>query len=210
MADRQTRILAFGLWWMLLLAAFLLAPPVRADWGPWAFRLAMGDWTGEEPLIVVVFNTMGVVPLLFASLLRDSLRARPVPAWPFVLASGGMGIFALLPYLVVRSNDSTVRPLRPTLQRLFGGQALPMAMVVVLGLLGAWGLREGDGSQLSYMMRHDGFVAVMTLDFVLCHTLFAAMAWERGMAAWQVALIPCVGPPLCLLLDRIVAESEAE
>ncbi|HMV69325.1 MAG TPA: hypothetical protein PKA64_20960, partial [Myxococcota bacterium] len=96
------RRVAGALWGILALLAFGLAPPARPDWAAWCGRLVSGDWAGEDPAIVAHFQMMGVWPLAWAVLLRRDLRARPLPAWPFVLGSMALGALALLPWFVLR------------------------------------------------------------------------------------------------------------
>ena len=165
----------------------------------WAAALAIGDWTTEDPFIVAVFNGMGMFPVLFAHLLHKELRARPIPAWPFVVASVGIGIFALLPWLVVAQSDPDSPRLRPTLRRLLSGWALPLSAGLVLGGLGIWGVVQGSLLVYFERMQSDGFLMVMIVDFILLHALFAGLAWSRGRRLWPAALVPFCGPAIVLL-----------
>jgi len=195
----STRIGALALWLGLIAWSVWFTPPVRPDLVGWAAALAIGDWTTEDPLIVAVFNTMGLLPILFAHLLHDDLRARPLPAWPFVLASVAIGIFALLPWVALRQPDPDPPRLRPTLRRLLSSWALPMSAGLLLGGLGIWGVVQGHPGVYLERMQTDGFLMVMLVDFALLHALFAGLAWTRGHRAWAAALIPFCGPAIALL-----------
>ena len=194
-----TRIGALVLWVGLIAWAALGTPPARADLVGWAMSLAIGDWTTEDPFIVAVFNSMGMLPVLFAHLLHKQLRARPVPAWPFVVASMGIGIFALLPWVALARSDPQPARLRPTLRRLLSGWAVPLSAGLLLGGLGIWGVVQGSPVVYFERMQTDGFLMVMIVDFYLLHALFGGLAWSQGHRWWPVALVPFCGPALVLL-----------
>ena len=195
----STRLGALLLWVGLLVWSIGWTPPARPDVLGWAIALAIGDWTTEDPFIVAVFNSMGLLPILFAHLLHRELRARPIPAWPFVLASMGIGIFALLPWLAVRQPDPDAPRLRPTLRRLLSSWALPMSAGLLMGGLGSWGAVQGSLWVYLARMQTDGFLMVMLVDFALLHALFAGLSWSLGHRFWAAALVPFCGPALVLL-----------
>lgn len=194
-----TRLGALAIWLGLITWAATCTPPARPDLIGWAMALAIGDWTTEDPFIVAVFNGMGMLPVLFAHLLHRQLRARPVPAWPFVVASMGIGIFALLPWLAIARPDPDPPRLRPTLRRLLSGWALPLSAGLVMGGLGIWGVVQGSLLVYFERMQTDGFLMVLIVDFYLLHALFAGLAWSRGHRFWPVALVPFGGPALVLV-----------
>jgi len=198
-SESVTRVGAVALWLGLLAWSSWATPPMRPDLLGWAAALAIGDWTTEDPFIVAVFNTAGLLPILFAHLLQSDLRARPVPAWPFVLGSAAIGIFALLPWVALRQRDPNPPRLRPTLRRLLSSWALPMSGGLLLGGLGIWGVVQGSPLVYLERMQQDGFLMVMAVDFALLHALFAGLAWSRGHRAWPAALVPFCGPAIALL-----------
>jgi hypothetical protein len=69
-------------------------------------RLLTGQWDGEEPVVVALFNLMGVWPFVLAAQLAPWLRRRPLPLWPFALGSMVLGAFVLLPGLAVAGHLS--------------------------------------------------------------------------------------------------------
>lgn len=88
--------MAFLVIWLLMIAyAVFFAPSGSGgiEFGP----LLMGDWEGVDPLILAVFNSLGIFPLVFLTLLVPNDRFR-WPGWPFALVSFGVGAFSLLPY----------------------------------------------------------------------------------------------------------------
>lgn len=95
------RVGAVVLWVALIGEAVVWAPPARPDQGAWVLRLLTGQWDGEEPVVVALFNLMGVWPFVLAAQLAPWLRRRPLPLWPFALGSMVLGAFVLLPGLAV-------------------------------------------------------------------------------------------------------------
>jgi hypothetical protein len=190
-----------SLWTGFVLYAFLLAPPDRPDTFQLIQNLSTGNWTGINPLIIALFNIMGIMPLLYACVLFLDGRGQKIRAWPFSVASFAVGAFALLPYLVLRQpNPGFVGArsgwLKVTDSRWFGG----------LGALGAialliYGLTQGDWSDFVSQWQTSRFIHVMSLDFCLLCLLFPVLLGDdmarRGLndqwIFWGVALLPLVG-----------------
>ncbi|MGB3615691.1 MAG: hypothetical protein WBA10_17985, partial [Elainellaceae cyanobacterium] len=97
----------FALWIGLIGYAFVLAPPDQPDTLSLIRDLSLGNWGDINPIIVTLFNLMGVWPLLYSSLVIIDGRSQSFPAWPFAAASFGVGAFALLPYLALRRPNQT-------------------------------------------------------------------------------------------------------
>ena len=90
------------LWAGFALYAFLLAPPDRPETFDLIVRLSTGQVAAENPLIVALFNLMGIWPLVYCCVLFADGRGQPVRAWPFAIGSMVLGAFVLLPYLALR------------------------------------------------------------------------------------------------------------
>lgn len=204
-----TRLTAAALWAGLLAFSVFIAPPPHPELGPWVVKLLLGRWDGENTLLVAIFNAMGLLPVMVACVLRDDLRRRPVPAWPFVVGSMVVGIFALLPWIALRDEGPSL-PLRPTLQRLLGGRALPLAGLVMLGGLAGWAAMTADVAGYLQLVSTEQFTAVMSVDFLFIHAFIAGMLWERDARGWELALVPFIGPPLAIIRSRTPTRSDAE
>lgn len=200
-ADTALRTAAWATWLALLAAWVLAAPPQPDDVGAWVVRILTGDWAGEEPLLVAEFQLMGIWPLAFTALLARDLRDRPLPAWPFLLASVAIGAFGLLPWLGLRRWDA---PRRREAGRVEAAAASPILGLIVaalsIGWIG-WGLVHGDPEAFLARRATDGFVWVMTWDFC------ALWAWSVVLAVREatghgaplrgaLAVLPGVGAGL--------------
>lgn len=63
---------------------------------------AVDDGVAVNGVFYALFNAMGVMPALYASVLIPAGRSRgKLPAWPFVAGSFAFGFFALGPYLAL-------------------------------------------------------------------------------------------------------------
>ncbi|MBF2097754.1 MAG: DUF2834 domain-containing protein [Gloeomargaritaceae cyanobacterium C42_A2020_066] len=205
------RLRPAGLWllWLgFILYAFLLAPPDQPDTLGLIQRLVQGDVAGINPLIVALFNLMGVWPAIYASVLLIDGRGQRWPAWPFVLGSFAVGAFALLPYLALRQpNPQFVGAKGGWLtwwdSRLNGS----LLALVTLGLL-TYGFSQGNWADFVEAWRTSRFIHVMSLDFCCLTLLFPLILRDdlRRRSLHQpwllggISLLPLVGPVLYLAL----------
>ena len=150
------------LWVALVAEAVLLSPPARPDQSAWIGRLLTGQWAGEEPWVVVLFQLMGVWPFVLAALLAPRLRRRPVPLWPFVGVSMAIGAFGLLPGLALGGKTQPPWRWARWLRHPVWLAALGIAVVALV----TWGIVAGDPSAFVHAFQTEQFVHVMTFDFV--------------------------------------------
>lgn len=98
--------ITFGALWLgFIVYAFLFAPPNQPDTFDLIKDLSTGQWQGINPLIIALFNIMGIWPMIYSCLVFIDGRAQNIPAWPFASVSFGVGAFALLPYLALRKPN---------------------------------------------------------------------------------------------------------
>ena len=62
----------------------------------------------SNPLFVAIFNYLGIVPAVYASLLLPGSKSQSVPALPFVVSSFALGFFGVGPYLAARNLQTEV------------------------------------------------------------------------------------------------------
>lgn len=192
----------------MIVYAFFAAPPNQPDTPQLILDLSSGQWQGINPLIVALFNLMGIWPLIYSCLLFIDGTEQKIPAWPFALGSFGVGAFALLPYLALRQPQPTWNGgknwLLKILDSRWTGAVLSLATLALL----AYGLGGGDWSAFAQQWQTNRFIHVMSLDFCLLCLLFPALLGDdlarRGIQTpqwfWPVALIPLLGPLAYLCL----------
>ncbi|WP_413163271.1 DUF2834 domain-containing protein [Capilliphycus salinus ALCB114379] len=216
------RKIFFGLLWIgFVVYAFVLAPPDRPDTLILIKDLSTGNWQGINPLIVALFNIMGVWPLIYSSLLFFDGRGQNIPAWPFAIASFGVGAFALLPYLALRQPNPNYSGSPNLFLKILDSRITGIALTLGAVTLIAYGLNGGDWSDFAQQWQTSRFIHVMSLDFCLLCLLFPALLGDdlarRGMNQnsilfWVVALLPLVGPLfyLCVRSPLTPAPDESE
>lgn len=152
-----------GMLAVLIVDLVFLSPPPAPDQMAWIQEVFAGQWEGKNPATVALFNIMGLWPLAFAARLADELRARPLPAWPFVLGSMVVGAFALLPYLVLRPSPPAPVPPGPWL-RWLQHPVFTTGIFLVGIALASWGLIAGDLAGFWAQYGSEQLVQVMSLD----------------------------------------------
>ena len=195
------RLVPLLAWILLVVVAFGPWAPAEArpDQTEWLIRLMTGDWEGENLLVVAEFQLMGIWPVLCALLLRAEWRARPVPAWPFLLASFALGCFVLIPWFATRPAEplELAPPSRP---RGF--------LAAVLGLVAAalitWGTAFGDPVDFVASVSTNPFLWAMTWDFGAFAALFAVVAIRASdhPLRW-LCLVPVLGPATWLAVREL-------
>ncbi len=209
-----------GLWllWASFIAyAFLLAPPDQPDTVELIQNLSTGQWDGINPLVIALFNLMGVWPMIYACLMLIDGRVQRVPAWPFVTLSFGVGAFMILPYLALRQPNETFTGEKNWLIKLLDSRWTGLAIALGTLTLVAYGLLGGDWSNFIQQWQTSRFIHVMSLDFCLLCLLFPLLLGDdmarRGIQDrrwfWLTALIPLVGPALYLALRPPLAPEAA-
>lgn len=213
----MTRRIALGLLWAGFVAyAFLLAPPNQPDTFELIKDLSTGQWQGINPLVVALFNLMGVIPMIYSCLLFLDGRVQKVPAWIFASASFGVGAFALLPYLALRQSNGTFVGEKNWFLKLLDsrwtGAILALGAIALL----LYGITAGDWSNFVQQWRSDRFIHVMSLDFCLLCLLFSTLLRDdmarRGLQDdrifWAVSLLPLVGTVAYLALRPAIPTQE--
>ncbi|MBW4495458.1 MAG: DUF2834 domain-containing protein [Oscillatoria princeps RMCB-10] len=215
----MVRKIGFGLLWVGFVSyAFLLAPPDRPD--TWALiqNLSTGNWQGINPLIVALFNIMGVWPIIYSCVLFADGRGQKLPAWPFAAASFAVGAFALLPYLALRQPNPQFSGNKNVFLKVLDSRITGIFLILGAAGLVAYGLVNGDWGDFIGQWQTSRFIHVMSLDFCMLSALFPALLGDdmarRGIKNpalfWTVSLIPLFGPLVYLCLRKPVIEAGGE
>ena len=214
------KIILWALWIGFVLYAFLFAPPDRSDTLALIQSLSTGNVQGINPLIVALFNIMGILPLLYACMIYFDGRGQKLPAWLFSAASFGVGIFALLPYMALRQPNPSFAGeknlwLKITDSRWLGG-AIALGAVALL----TYGISQGNWQDFVQQWQTSRFIHVMSLDFCLLCLLFPVLLPDdmarRGLKDqrifWAIALLPLLGALLYVTLrpPTLVASAPSE
>jgi hypothetical protein len=205
----MNRKLGFGLLWVsFAVYAFFLAPPNQPDTFELIKNLSTGKWDGINPLVIALFNIMGIWPMIYSGLIFSDGREQKIPAWPFAVGSFGVGAFALLPYLALREANPKFTGSKDIVLKILDSRWLGVALTIGTLVLLSFGLLKGDWADFIQQWQNSRFIHVMSLDFCLLCLLFPALLGDdmarRGLknssVFWAVALVPLVGSLLYLCL----------
>ncbi|MBN4002484.1 DUF2834 domain-containing protein [Nostoc sp. LPT] len=199
----MVRKIAFGVLWLgFVVYAFLLAPADQPGTFELIKNLSIGQWQGVNPLVIALFNLMGIWPLIYSAVVFIDGRGQKIPAWLFSTASFAVGAFALLPYLALREPNNQFLGQKNTLLKLLDSRVTGFVLAVATVILVVYGLRGGDWGSFVQEWQTNRFINVMSLDFCLLCLLFptllgddmARRGWKNPQFFWLITLIPLFGP----------------
>lgn len=220
----QFRKVALSVLWVTsLVYAFGFAPPNQPNTFDLIARLSTAQLEGINPLIVALFNIMGVWPLIYSSLLLFDGRMQKVWAWPFVIASFGVGAFGLLPYLILREPNASFTGQKTVVLKLLDSRWWGGAIAVGAFALVIYGATQGNWLDFIAQWQTNRFIHVMSLDFCLLCLLFPTLLGDdmarHGFSPahktthwifWAVSLIPFLGSAVYLVLRPPLPDFNAD
>lgn len=204
------RKISFALLWLgFSLYAFTLAPPSQPDTLDLIIKLSSGQWENINPLIVALFNLMGVWPMIYACMALVDGPGQKIPAWPFVTVSFGVGAFALLPYLALRKDNPTFNTSKDTLLKVVDSPWIGRLLALSALALLSYGIFNGsfveNWNDFVQQWHTSRFIHVMSLDFcILCGIVSPLLRddmakrglWESPFGTalfWTATLVPLLG-----------------
>ncbi|WP_414618968.1 DUF2834 domain-containing protein [Calothrix sp. CCY 0018] len=195
------KIIFWSVWVGFSVYAFVFAPPNQPDTFELIKNLSTGQWEGINPLIVSLFNLMGVFPLIYSCMVFIDGKGQKIPAWIFATFSFGVGAFALLPYLALREPNPDFVGEKNAFIKVLDSRITGIVLSVGAIVLVSYGLQGGNWGDFVQQWQTDRFIHVMSLDFCLLCLLFPALLGDdmakRGMKNrilfWLVTLIPLFG-----------------
>jgi hypothetical protein len=196
------------LWLSFTLYAFFLAPPAQPDTFPLIQNLSIGQWQDINPLVIALFNLMGIWPIVYTALCCFDGRGQKIPAWPFAAGSFALGAFIMLPYLILREPNPKFTgektKLLQTLESQWFGLSVLLGTIVLFG----YGLSQGNWADFLHQWQTDRFIHVMSLDFCLLTILFPLLLrddmtrreLQNPALFWTISSFPLLGPALYLVI----------
>ncbi|ACK72896.1 conserved hypothetical protein [Gloeothece citriformis PCC 7424] len=210
------RKVGFSLLWLgFVVYAFLFAPPEQPNTLELIKQLSLGQWENINPLVVAVFNLLGILPLVYACVILIDGRGQPIKAWLFVVGSFGVGAFALLPYLVFREKNPHFPGEKDFLLKILDSRWTGIILTLGAFSFVLFGLIKGDWSDFIEQWQTSRFIHVMSLDFCLVCLLFPSLLGDdlarRGIKKswvfWLVSLTPLLGALFYLCLRPPLQET---
>jgi hypothetical protein len=204
----STKIILTLVWVGFVGYAFFLAPPDQPDTFELIKNLSTGKIEGINPLIVALFNIMGVLPIAYSCLTFLDGRGQKIPAWLFTSASFAVGAFALLPYLIFRHPNPAFQGQKNWFLRLLDSRITGAFVALGAIVLLFYGITQGDWNDFVQQWQTSRFIHVMSLDFCTLVLLFPVLLKDdmarRGITDrrlfWAASLIPLLGTVVYLVL----------
>ena len=164
-----------SVWIAFSVYAFIFAPPNQPDTLVLIINLSSGNWDGINPLIISLFNVMGILPAIYACFLLFDGRGQKIKAFPFVAGSFGVGAFAILPYLALRQPNPKWEGEKNLLLKILDSRLTGLLLTLGTISLIASGLIFGNWADFLTQWQSDRTLHVMSLDFCLLCLLFPAV-----------------------------------
>ena len=212
------KIIFWLLWVGFATYAFIFAPPNQPDTLELIKNLSTGEWEGINPLIVSLFNIMGVLPIIYSCMVFIDGRGQKISAWLFATLSFGVGAFALLPYLALREANPNFVGKKNALIKLLDSRITGIALIIGAIILVSYGLQGGNWGDFVQEWQTSRFIHVMSLDFCMLCLLFPALladdmarrSMKNPILFWLVTLIPLFGPLAYLSLRKPLLDNTQE
>lgn len=195
-------------WIGFIVYAFSFAPPQQPETFALISDLATGNWEGINPLVIALFNIMGILPAVYASILLIDGRGQKIMAAPFVLLSFGVGIFALLPYFVLRQPNPVWKGEKNWLLKIVDSRILAIILALSAISLLVLGFTQGNWTDFVRQWQTSRFIHVMSLDYCLLCLFFPVVIkddlarrgiYNRGIF-WTISSLPLLGTLVYLCL----------
>ena len=204
------------LWLGFIGYSFLLAPADDPDTLTLIQNLSTGHLEGINPYIISLFNLMGILPIMYASLLIVDGRGQKIPATPFVIGSFFLGAFALLPYLALRQPNPNFEGEKNLLLKILDSRILGIILTIAISVLLVFAILNGNWNDFIQQWQTSRFIHVMSLDFCLLSLLFPSIIGDdlakRGIKNkgifGAIALVPLLGTLLYLSLHPPLKENQ--
>jgi hypothetical protein len=200
--------LIWPLWLAFLLYSFVFAPASDPNTSTIVMNILRGRFGGINWVVIALFNLMGVWPLIFMILLGIESQSQKISAWPFILGSFFLGAFLLLPYFGLRKSNPDPAPARKGIVKHLDSRGLPIVLFVISIVLVMMVIIEGDWNDYLLQFRTNGFIHVMSLDFVAFALLFPLAVkddmlrrnWFQKTKWIGFSVVPVLGPIIYLIV----------
>lgn len=195
-------VIFFIVWLLLVGYAVFLAPGGETD--PILSNIFSGNLGAIDPLVLAVFNSLGLFPMVFLTLLLLNDRQK-WPAWPFALLSFVVGAFSLLLYFAFGDRKADRKLRTPQWLLRFLGSRFWLILLMLSWTVNGLTLLQGF-SFAAYREAFfaSGLVSVMTVDWFVLWGLSVYTTYRFYPQAKLKALawIPIIGSVLVLFVNK--------
>ncbi|MBL1209871.1 DUF2834 domain-containing protein [Geminocystis sp. GBBB08] len=190
-----------SLWLGFILYAVFFAPPDNPETLDLIINLSTGKWEGINPVIICLFNIMGILPFIYASFLIIDGRGQKNKAFPFVIGSFFLGAFALLPYFAFRQKNTNFIAQKTLIIKILDSRLYSILVTLSCFTLIFIAVTKGDWQDFILQWQTSKFIHVMSLDFCCLCLLFPAIiaddltqrSIENKTIFWLITFTPLIG-----------------
>jgi ABC-type antimicrobial peptide transport system permease subunit len=209
------KISFWAIWLGFISYAFIFAPEDSPNTFELIKNLSTGQWEGINPLVIALFNIMGVLPMIYSCILFIDGRGQKIPAWLFATVSFAVGAFAIVPYLALRAENKQFFGKKNLFIKILDSRITGVFLTLGAAILVVYGFRGGDWANFVQQWQTSRFIHVMSLDFCLLCLLLPTLLGD-DMARRQVknpqvlsliALVPLFGPLIYLCVRPPLTET---
>lgn len=153
---------------LFLLEIFLFSPTFNSDIFIQTIKNAF-TWNIDQLdlSIICVFNTMGIIPLLLGCYLIPQTENFKPTVLPFWFLSFAFGAGAILPYLILRQDQSNPIYLSNKLQTLLKSSLTRYGFMFLVVLLISLGFGLGSYENYFTAFHNSKLIHVMTVDLFI-------------------------------------------
>ncbi|PAX45743.1 DUF2834 domain-containing protein [Brunnivagina elsteri] len=208
------KIIFWLIWIGFVTYAVIFAPPDRPDTLDLIKNLLFGQWQGINPLIIALFNIMGILPMIYSCILFIDGRGQKIPAWLFTAASSAVGAFAVIPYLALRDKNPQFIGRKNAFLKLLDSRITGVFLTISTLILVFFGLTQGNWHDFVQEWQTSRFINVMSLDFCMLCLLFPTLLpddmtrrnMKFSLLFWSIAIIPLFGALFYLSVRKTLQE----
>lgn len=189
------------LWLGLVTYAFTVAPGSSADAAlidtSIILKMISTPFDGTiSPIFVAIFNALGILPAIYASLLLPGSKNQTLPALPFVVSSFALGFFGIGPYLAFRKRKiDVVDSERGRGSFIFENKLSAVGMLLFALYLGYYAIsgsiNENGVQSFIELFSSQRLVHVSTIDFaILSLAVYDPIVEDMKRRNWNTATAP--------------------
>jgi hypothetical protein len=204
------------IWLGFILYAIFFAPADNPETLDLIINLSSGKWEGINTYVISLFNIMGILPFVYASLLIIDGRGQKIKASLFVIGSFFLGAFALLPYFAFRKSNIEFTGEKNLLIKILDSRLFSVILAFGCLTLITIAIKKGDWQDFILQWQTSKFIQIMSLDFCFLCLLFPAIIGDdlirRGIENknifWLITFTPLIGTLLYLCFRPSLPNNE--
>ena len=202
------KIVLGAIWLLLIIYTIGFTPPSQPDTLDLIIKLYTGQWSNINFLVISLFWILTILPIIYASLLLIESKEQKIPAYPFIIASFVLGIYALLPYFSLRQSNTNWNGKKNWLLKIIDSRLIAILLTIAITIFTILGFIYGNLTDFIWQFKTSQLINLMTWDFLLLCLSFPLIIKDdlrrRGInkqnLLWLLIYLPLFGTLIYLCL----------